>query len=417
MSSRWIDAALPGACLALMLACASPGPREPVRTPPQPIELGSDASQLVEFERLIVRLPPSEDIGDVFVGGRHFDDVRWKQSLVETQAFNVTASDELRRQGYRVSEAADRLFTEGQIKKTRLRLGGIVRQLTANLFYTSQLRIRGVAEATVKVEFQLYDSLDQRILFSRAYDGYAMQNGHKPDPINLAILDAFRYLLSDPEFVALVEPGSVKGPQVAAAAPIRMRECSVRARARLPVGMDSVLDAVTLVQVASGQGAGVLVSPDGHLLTSAHLVSGLEQVQVQLRSGIQLQARVLRTDVIQDVAVLQLPGRGFACIPLARDGSPALGTDVFAVGSPLGDKLSWSVSRGVISGLRELDGRLFLQTDASLNPGNSGGPLVDNGARVLGIVSFKVAGQGIEGIGFGVPADVVEERLGLTWQR
>jgi S1-C subfamily serine protease len=209
----------------------------------------------------------------------------------------------------------------------------------------------------------------------------------------------------------------VHGPLVAAAAPIQMRECSGRMRARLPAGMDSVLDAVTLVQVASGQGAGVLVSPDGHVLTSAHLVSGLESVQVQLRSGIQLQAQVLRTDVVQDVAVLQLPGRGFACMPLSRDGAPKLGTDVFAVGSPLGDKLSWSVSRGVISGLRDLDGRQLLQTDASLNPGNSGGPLVDSAARVLGIVSFKVAGQGIEGIGFGVPAGVVEERLGLSWQQ
>jgi serine protease Do len=89
---------------------------------------------------------------------------------------------------------------------------------------------------------------------------------------------------------------------------------------------------------------------------------------------------------------------------------------VFAVGSPLGGELSWSVSRGVISGVRDLDGRQLLQTDASLNPGNSGGPLIDSHLRVLGIVSFKVAGDGIEGIGFGVPADVVEERLGLSWQ-
>jgi S1-C subfamily serine protease len=415
MLPRRVEGALAGAGLCVLLACATPEPMPPERAAPEPIRLTSADPQLVEFERLIVRLPPNQDIGDVFVGSRKVDDVRWRQSLVETLAFNVAASDELRSHGYRVSEPADRLFSEGEMRRTRLRLGGIVRQIRANQFYAGPARLRGAAEVAVSVEFQLYDALEKRVLFSKACEGYAAESGHKPDPINTAILDAFRYLLSEREFVARFESLTAGEPEVAAAEPVRMRECPARDQAE-GGSIDEVLDAVTVVQVSSGQGAGVLISPDGHILTSAHLVSGLESVQVKLRSGIQLEARVLRSDVVQDVAVLRLPGRGYACVGLARDTAPPVpGTDVFVVGSPLGGELSWSVTRGVISGVRVLDGRQLLQTDASLNPGNSGGPLIDDHLRVLGIVSFKVAGQGIEGIGFGVPADVVEERLGLSW--
>jgi S1-C subfamily serine protease len=414
MLPRRVSCALAGAGLWLFGACAIPQPVPPERTAPAPIVLSAPEPHLVEFERLIVRLPPNQDVGDVFVGTRKVDDVRWRQSLVETLAFNVAASDELRTHGYRVSEPADRLFSEGEMRRTRLRLGGIVRQLRANLFYGGPARIRGAAEVEVSVEFQLYDALEKRVLFSRVFQGYATETGSKPDPINAAILDAFRYLLSEPDFVARFQSISEE-PSVAAAEPLSVRACPERG-GMASGSIDEVLDAVTIVQVSAGQGAGVLISPDGHILTSAHLVSGLDAVQVKLRSGIQLQARVLRSDVVQDVAVLRLPGRGYACVGLARDGAPPPGTDVFAVGSPLGGELSWSVSRGVISGVRDLDGRQLLQTDASLNPGNSGGPLIDSHLRVLGIVSFKVAGDGIEGIGFGVPADVVEERLGLSWQ-
>jgi S1-C subfamily serine protease len=159
----------------------------------------------------------------------------------------------------------------------------------------------------------------------------------------------------------------------------------------------------------------VVVSPAGYALTGAHLVSGLDVVQVRLRSGPELDARVIRVDSAQDVALIQLPGRRFACARVGTDPLPAVGVDVFAVGSPLGRDLDWSVSRGIVSGIRDFEGRSFVQTDVSVNPGNSGGPLFDRQARVIGVVSFKISGIGIEGLGFGVPVSAAERTLRLSF--
>ena len=84
-------------------------------------------------------------------------------------------------------------------------------------------------------------------------------------------------------------------------------------------------------------------------------------------------------------------------------GNPERGTDLFAVGHPLGEGLSFSVSRGIVSGFREMDGVRFIQTDASLNPGNSGGPLLDMNGHLVAIVVWKAVGADLEGLGFGVP--------------
>jgi hypothetical protein len=91
-----------------------------------------------------------------------------------------------------------------------------------------------------------------------------------------------------------------------------------------------------------------------------------------------------------------------------------LGTEVYAIGSPASEKLAFSLTRGIVSGLRDFDGRKYLQTDASISPGNSGGPLVDKQGRAAAIVSWKVAARSIEGVAFGVPVEDALRGLSLS---
>jgi len=405
--------------LGVSTACSSVGPVAPQRPPAQPIALGQEGSKLIEFERVIVRIASGQKIGDFYEQGRHRRELRWEGTATETTDFNVAMSDELRKHGYRVSEPADRLFKHGDSRQTRLRLGGVLRTLRLNRFDRSAYRIGGSMEAEVDVDFQLYDALEERILFSRRYTGYAVDEGDRPNPMNGAMLDALRYLLSDRDFVGMVSAGA-KGTATAETDPaseITAARCRKPRASALPADMSHALEAVIVIRVADGVGAGVILSPSGLVLTGAHLVSGHESVQAQLISGLKLEARVLRADAAQDVALVQLPGQGFACLDVASDPESAhQGTDVFAVGSPLGSELSWSVARGIVSGKREFEGRRFIQTDVSVNPGNSGGPLLDRTARVIGIVSFKVFGTGIEGIGFGVPIGAATEALNIRWE-
>ena len=87
---------------------------------------------------------------------------------------------------------------------------------------------------------------------------------------------------------------------------------------------------------------------------------------------------------------------------------------MFAIGAPVDDRLSGSVSRGIVSGYPELEGKRLLQTDAAVNPGNSGGPILSETGEVLGVVSSKYFGVGVEGLGFAVPTETAAQVLGLS---
>ncbi|MES2644152.1 MAG: trypsin-like peptidase domain-containing protein [Myxococcota bacterium] len=195
--------------------------------------------------------------------------------------------------------------------------------------------------------------------------------------------------------------------------PIILRACTDAAPA-LPAQMKTALAAAVFVEVPEGVGSGVVVSPDGWILTAAHVVIGQEGIKVRVRDGSALPARIVALDARQDVALLRVDGSRWACLPFTP--APAeVGTELYAIGSPLGEALEFSVSKGIVSGARRVGDVRFLQTDASLNPGNSGGPLVDLSGHLLAIVSWKLAAQGIEGLGFGVPVDAVEHAFSLDF--
>lgn len=173
-----------------------------------------------------------------------------------------------------------------------------------------------------------------------------------------------------------------------------------------------MLDAVVVVRTDTGHGSGVLVSPLGHLATAAHVVEGHDTVEVVLRGGLVLEAAVQRLDTAFDVALLDLPGERWPCRPLSSADTP-VGRPVFTVGTPMSEDLGWSISQGIVSGRPAPLGQEVLQTDAVINPGHSGGPLLDAQGAVAAVISFKVVRSEVEGLGFAVPADVWTQRLGV----
>ncbi len=138
------------------------------------------------------------------------------------------------------------------------------------------------------------------------------------------------------------------------------------------------------VQVRGGGGSAFAISQAGHYLTAAHVVGDLAKLHVVLSTGLRLPAQVLRRDRKADVALLHVVGDGHTCLPLAQGPAPQVGTEVYVVGTPLSGRLSQSVSRGILSAARTMGDVPVFQTDASVNPGNSGGPLLAADGRVLG---------------------------------
>lgn len=164
-------------------------------------------------------------------------------------------------------------------------------------------------------------------------------------------------------------------------------------------------------RAAEGQGSGVIIDEQGYIVTNSHVISGAAQISVHLVDGRSVSARVIGADVLTDIAVLKIDADNL--IPADWGNSEALevGDLVWAVGSPYG--LERSVTFGIISakGRRGVTQSLyqdFLQTDAAVNPGNSGGPLVNIRGEVIGI-NTAIVGPAYQGISFAIPSAIAVE--------
>jgi S1-C subfamily serine protease len=160
-----------------------------------------------------------------------------------------------------------------------------------------------------------------------------------------------------------------------------------------------------------GSGSGVLFTPDGYLLTNAHVVRSGRRLEVALTDGRTEPGQVLGVDPPTDLAVVRVEGSGLPFAEFGSSGGLKVGQLAIAIGNPLG--FSSTVSAGVVSALgrtmRAQNRRLMegiIQSDVALNPGNSGGPLVDSAARVIGINTAVIFGA--QGISFAVPIDTAK---------
>ena len=169
------------------------------------------------------------------------------------------------------------------------------------------------------------------------------------------------------------------------------------------------LPAVALVETPSGRGTGFFVAPDT-LVTNAHVVESHAYVNVKLSTGEALTARVIqRSDDLDLAAIRTADARSSqATLPLASSREARVGQEVFAIGSPLG--LQNTVTRGIVSALRQAGNVALVQTDAAINPGNSGGPILDRSGRVLAVATMRMGGRA-EALGFGVGGEHVRALL------
>ena len=169
--------------------------------------------------------------------------------------------------------------------------------------------------------------------------------------------------------------------------------------------------------IAQGIGSGFIYDDKGHILTNHHVVEGAEKIVVSFNDGEEAPAKVIGTDPKTDVAVIKVEVKDYPALPRGRSSSVKVGELVFAVGSPFG--LEQTVTTGIISALgrtsngsNRVIGQVgayedFLQTDAAINQGNSGGPLVDVEGRVIGINSAIVtSSRASAGVGFAIPIDM-----------
>ena len=186
--------------------------------------------------------------------------------------------------------------------------------------------------------------------------------------------------------------------------------------------VETLGEAVTLVQTPVGLGSGFMIHSDGYVVTNNHVIAGEHRISVtvfkqnegELRRENYDNVRIVANSADLDLALLKIESeqeRAFEVVPLAAvDDNLREGQTVFAVGSPLG--LDRTVSEGIISvANRVIGGRLYLQTTTQINPGNSGGPLFNMKGEVIGVNNMKIAAVGAEGLGFSISSRVLKSFL------
>lgn len=173
-------------------------------------------------------------------------------------------------------------------------------------------------------------------------------------------------------------------------------------------------------QEVEGIGSGFIINEDGYILTNYHVISGANEINVTLSNDQVVTAQVVNYDENQDIAMLKIMDENVeipATVELGDSDALQAGEEVIAIGTPLSTELSSTVTKGIISSTSrnvQVESGVtmnLLQTDAAINGGNSGGPLVNTKGEVIGINSSKISGEAVEGIGFAIPINTVKERI------
>lgn len=257
------------------------------------------------------------------------------------------------------------------------------------------------------VAFGLYrwSQLDQRLHGQRAAEPYTPAEGLRIDPKDVQVLTAL-----DAEYTRLVHAVTPSVVSITTSRRVQQNPAAVdplefffRRRPATPQ------DQVQL-------GSGVIVSQEGHILTNHHVVADMDKIEVQLTDGRVVPAQLIGSDGQTDIAVLKISADKIEPLRLGDSDDVRVGQMVFAVGNPFG--LQETVTQGIISakGRRAMadSGVEFLQTDAAVNQGNSGGPLINLKGEIIGINSaiFSTTQEGTWlGISFAIPSNVARRAL------
>jgi hypothetical protein len=262
--------------------------------------------------------------------------------------------------------------------------------------------------------WEIYSTLERKVIAKVTTSGGADYNSHLGIDFLPAVYEGFRenvrQLLANGDFRKLVMTPAE--PASAAIAPSLAPIVLQAGKGHLSTATAS--NAVAIVFAADGSGSGFLVSSDGYLITNHHVVGGSKYVKLKWADGSESLGEVVRSDSRRDVALVKADAHGRAPLDL-RLGSVDQGEAVFAIGSPLGEAQQNTMTKGIVSATRMREGLPYIQSDVAVTHGNSGGPLLDEKGRVIGITVSGLAPNGSPiGLNFFIPIDDALLALALT---
>lgn len=267
---------------------------------------------------------------------------------------------------------------------------------------------------SVVVRWTLYDVMNNENVCKFLTGGYSnsQKRNSIKEELKLALNDALGGFI-DNEEVRKSMYGAIVGTETKS----EMKEILLPAVSSKGGGenyiQNSIQSAVT-IQSKHGHGSGFLISSDGYILTNYHVIRDSVELQAIFQNEMTLTLEIVAYDSKVDVALCKVPGKGYKPMPLDTGNSvKKIGSDVVTIGTPEDIQFGQTVTKGIISGIREINGNVLIQTDVAINSGNSGGMLINKNGEVLGIVVSKIKKEGTEGMGFAVPVNSAIKALNI----
>lgn len=385
----------------------------------------------IEFAKVSVNIPRGTKIGayryETFKCWHTPEDIYWNHGRVTSRdvEFADQFHEALTSAHYDVVGNPANLFVPSEERRRALyAVGGQIQEIKLNVCQHADwlnARMFGQSgEASVKVKWQVYSKLDRKVVFETVTLGYGKTEGDLPRGeiflIHQAFASAAENLAADRNFRKLLahkDRPTAAEPQFSVIRFPGLQPLNTP----LSENVRKAVDANVTLTLGEDHGSGFVISEDGLILTNYHVVGEAPVIKVVLTSGLKVDGKVLRTHKLRDVALVQVPISGLTVLPIRK--TPVhVGEDVFAVGTPLHRELKATVTKGIISAIRKREhtGLVDIQSDVDIQPGNSGGPLLDQSGNVVGI-SHSGFGEKSIGINYFIPIHDALAKLNLELGR
>jgi S1-C subfamily serine protease len=366
---------------------------------PQVFKL-SDKARQTKLSAIVFDLPVGHHYGQVSAG---YGSCYNKQPMTNTQGrfdFDITKYIDLfgtvmKSHGYPVEDEVE-VFRDSKERVADLQVAARIVGATINECYPDLggNKMKASGDAYLKIQWSVYSTLEKKVIYTTVTEG-STYSEVKSDIGELGIVrpalaDALERLAMDPKYREVVDPPAAQTRTAAKATAARIKiKRTKEFSGELKSHIDLIKASVATITANKGTGSGFVISEDGTVVTAEHVVSGSKLVKVNTAAGKECYGEVVAASKQRDLAIIHLDCAGLTALPLSRQ-KLVEGGEVFAIGTPLSEKLQFSVTRGVVSGIRKIDDLEYIQSDVMVHPGSSGGPLLDSRGNVVGVTDLGV---------------------------
>ncbi len=369
----------------------------------------------VAITKVIAKIPRGEDVGVYQIGGFCIDNTRilWrtgsKVNLSSEELVDVFR-EELEVNGWPVVGSTDDLFSGYDVSGAELLIAAKVIELEAAICqpHVGFGNFRSKGSMRMKVEWQIYNPSRKSTIGSIKTSGSALLQdlvgNAEYDLMSESFAVAVNNLLASDRFRDLVERSSFSAYPTEQTVKYEVKNLNIIYGSPQEALENAKLSTV-VVRTATGHGSGFVFGDGQMILTNAHVVGEARNVTIVTSSKITLQGRVEEVDKGRDIALITISGVHLPPLRISLD-KPRLTETLYAIGAPLDEEFSSTVTQGIFSAQRTFDGYSWMQSDVSINPGNSGGPLLNSMGHVVGISTAVFQSNGSQvGLNLFIPIE------------